>query len=130
MPELGLFTADCNASGDPLFTQAEIVRWDGEPASVRQNKLGVPWLTAIAAMPAGTVVEPERFATHWLRRHGQLVVVEGEQCGADLIVPAPATAGEVDAVLAERGFQHADDWSQLDETFQLWRTDVYRFPST
>lgn len=126
VPDLGLFTADCAGDGDPMFARTEILRLDGEPAEDRQKQLGVPWLTAIAAMPAGTVVEPASFATHWNRQHGEVVVVEGKQCGGDLIFPAPATVAEVEEALAERGFQRADDWTQLDETSQLWRTDVYR----
>ncbi|MGW4528861.1 hypothetical protein [Amycolatopsis sp. NPDC004378] len=129
VPGLGLFATDCDTSGDPTFTQSQILRWDNEPDHVRQNNLGVPWLTAIAAMPGGTVVEPDRFATHWNRRHDEIVVVEGRPCGGDLILPAPVTAAEVDTVLAEQGFQRAEDWMQLDETSQLWRTDVYRSPA-
>ncbi|GAA5167931.1 MULTISPECIES: hypothetical protein [Amycolatopsis] len=128
--DLGLFTVGCDADGDPLFTQNQVLELDGKPDDVRLKELGVSWLTAIADMPAGPVVEPDRFATHWNRRHGEAVVVEGQPRGGDLVVPAAATAAEVDAALAERGFRRADDWTQLDETAQLWRTDVYRLPAS
>lgn len=130
VPELGLFTAGCDTDGDPLFTQKHVLELEGKPDDVRQQALGVPWLTAIAGLPAEAVVEPDRFATHWNRRHGEVVVVEGKQCGGDLVFPAPGTAAEVDAALAERGFHRVDDWTQLDETAQLWRTDVYHLPTS
>ena len=37
---------------------------------------------------------------------------------------------KTDAALAERGFQRADDWTQLDGTSQVWGTDVYRSTAT
>ena len=127
VPELGLFTADCDNSGEVLFTRKQVLALDGKPDDIRQKELGVPWVTAIARMPAGTVIEPRRFATHWDRRHGEVVVVEGKQRGDDLIFPAPVTAAQVDAALIERGFRRADDWTQLDDTAQLWRTDSYHY---
>ncbi|WP_370973632.1 DUF3145 family protein [Amycolatopsis sp. cg9] len=126
VPELGLFTAGCDTDGDPLLPQKHVLELEGKPDDVRQQGLGVPWLTAIADMPAGPVVEPPRFATHWDRRHGDVVVVAAAQDGGDLAFPAPATPADVDKALAERGFQRVDDWSALDETAQLWRADVYR----
>lgn len=68
-----------------LFTQTYVLQLDTEPADVRQTKLGVPWLTAITAMPHGTVTEPDSFAVHWNRRHREVIVVNGSQCGTDLI---------------------------------------------
>jgi hypothetical protein len=130
VPGLGLFSTDCGTTGDPLFSQTHVLELEDQPADVRQQQLGVPWLTAIATMPTGSVVEPDRFATHWNRRHNELIVIEGKQGGGDLIFPAPVTFKEADAALAERGFQRADDWTQLDETSHLWRTDVYRRSSS
>jgi len=112
-----------------MFAQSEILRLEGEPVDVRQKQLGVPWLTAIAALPEQIVVEPDRFATHWNRRHDEVVVIAGPHCGADLIFPASATADEVDVALAERGYRRAEAWAHLDETAQLWCTDVYRTPA-
>jgi hypothetical protein len=141
VPRLGLFTSDCTTSGDPVFTQAYVLQLDTEPADVRQTKLGVPWLTAITAMTHGTVTEPESFAVHWNRRHREVIVVDGKRCGADLIFAAPSapdtdrTAGTdadtdaIDALLTERGFRRASDWTPLDETCQVWRTDVYQSSS-
>lgn len=62
-------------------------------------------------------------------RHDEVAVLGGKQCGGDLIFLAPAAAADgIDAALSERGFQRAEDWMRLDETAQLWRTDVYRSP--
>jgi hypothetical protein len=129
VPELGLFTAACDANGDVLLTQKDVLALESQPHDVRHMELGVPWLTAIACMPAETVVEPDRYAAHWDRRHSEIVVVEGAACGGDLVFPAPINTHstvEVDAALAEQGFRRADDWTQMDETAQLWRTDLYR----
>ena len=130
VPELGLFTAHCDNSGHPMFAQSEILRLEREPVDLRQKHLGVPWLTAIAALPELVVVEPDRFATHWNRRHDEIVVIAGNHRGADLNFPAHATADEVDVALAERGYRRAETWTHLDETAQLWSTDVYRTPAT
>lgn len=128
VPDLGLFTTACDTHGEPMFTQSHVLKLEDEPGDVRQRQLGAPWLTAIGAMPAETVVEPARFATHWNRRHREIIIVDGKRCGADLIFIAPADETAVDAALTERGFQRAEDWAQLDETTQIWRTDVYRSP--
>jgi hypothetical protein len=130
VPELGLFTAHCDNSGHPMSAQSEILRLEGEPIDVRQKQLGVPWLTAIAALPQQVVVEPDRFATHWHRLHDEIVVIAGKHRGADLIFPAPTTADEIDVALAERGYRRAEAWAYLDETAELWHTDVYRTPAT
>lgn len=132
VPGLGLFTADCDSHGEPMFTQTRLLKLADEPLDVRQQALGLPWSTAIAAMPPGcAVVEPERFVTLWNRRHGEVIVVGGKQCGGELIFagPAAATNDQVDAALAERGFQPAEKWTRVDEPHQLWRTDVYRCPT-
>ncbi len=60
---LGLFTADCGPDGEPVLTLSEILQLDNEPADVRQAKLGLPWLTAIAAMNQNNVNEPDRTGT-------------------------------------------------------------------
>ena len=128
VPDLGLFTTDCDNSGEAMFAQSHILKLDDEPGDVRQRQLGVPWLTAISAMPAETVVEPHRFATHWDRRHREITIVGGQHDGADLTFSASADETAVDATLAEREFQRVGGWEQLDETTQVWRTDVYRSP--
>lgn len=129
VPGLGRFTASCDNSGEPVFPQSRVLELACETEAVRQEQLGVPWLTAIADLPTRVVVEPDRFATHWIRRHGEVVVIEGRQGGGDLILPVAATE-EVDMVLSRHGFQRADEWRKLDDTAQLWRTDLYRSAST
>lgn len=147
VPGLGLFTADCDTAGNPMFPQDMVLALDDEPAEVRQEKLGVPWLTAIKAMPPATpVVEPDSYATQWNRRSGEVIVVDGKVCGAELLFathlcgdtevsPADTVTGSdpemvaVDAALAERGFIRATPWVPLDETSLIWRADVYRHPA-
>lgn len=128
VPGLGLFTADCDTHGEPMFTQARLLELAGEPIEVRNEALGEPWSTAIAAMPPGTVVEPERLTTLWNRRDGEVIVVGGKRCAGHLIFAGPAAAGitEVGTALAEWGFQPAEEWTLVDEPGQLWRSDVYR----
>jgi hypothetical protein len=127
--DLGLFTADCDTCGDPMFTQSEVLRLDDEPAEIRQTALGLPWLTAITAMPGGTVAEPDSYATHWNRTTGEVIVLEGIPCGGDVIFAVPGDAAAVDGALSERAFLRATEWTDLDDTSQIWRTDVYRHPA-
>lgn len=129
VPELGLFTEDCNDVGEPLFNRTEILRWDHEPEEVRQRRLGVSWLTAIAAIPCGEVVEPASFAAQWDRGRGEVIVVEGKECGGDLSFTVPVTATTVDVAFAVHGFVRADDWTRLDEASSLWCADAYRTSS-
>lgn len=126
VPELGLFTADCDTTGEPLLSRSYVLGLDDEPADVRQKHLGVPWMTAIAAMPTGAVAAPDQYAAHWDRRHDEVVLIAAAHGGGDLTFPAPVSLADVDQALAERGFQRIDDWTALDETGQLWRADVYR----
>lgn len=129
VPGLGRFTASCDNSGEPVFTQSRVLELACETDAVRNGQFGVPWLTAIADLPTQVVVEPDRFATHWIRRHGEVVVIDGRQGGGDLVLPVSATE-DVDTVLSQNGFQRADEWRKLDDTAQLWRTDFYRSAST
>ncbi|MCK2240065.1 MULTISPECIES: hypothetical protein [unclassified Crossiella] len=59
VPGLGQFTAYCDGDGNPVFTQTEILQLAAEPDEVRLEKLGVPWLTAISAMPQTAVAAPD-----------------------------------------------------------------------
>jgi hypothetical protein len=93
------------------------------------------------------LLEPDSYATHWDRRTGEVIVVDGHACRGDLefATPAsastesPATANDpdagadtapeatvVDAALTEHGFIRAAAWIRLDETSRIWRTDVYQ----
>ncbi|MDT7785577.1 MAG: hypothetical protein QOF58_3996 [Pseudonocardiales bacterium] len=130
VPGLNLFTADCGNSGEPMFEQSDILQWLDEPADVRDAKLGVPWRTAIAAMPDGTVEEPESSVAHWVPHHCELTVHSKSEGALRLTVwPADGQAAPdfaaADKSLEGRGFQRFRDWTPLDETSHLWRTDVY-----
>jgi hypothetical protein len=125
--ELGLFTASCDVDGDPLFTRTQALRLENEPAEVRRHKFGLPWLTAIAAMPPGTVVEPVSYATHWDRRHAEVIIYGMPSAGETLTVAVPAEESEpaVDAALTMRGYTRATDWTDLDDHSQIRHTTVY-----
>lgn len=126
VPGLGVFIAACDTSGEAMFTQSDILRLDDEPDETRRGALGVPWLTAITALPEGTVCEPEPFATHWNRGSGTVHVLSGTPLGASLVLAAPGDAAAVDTVLAEHGWLRANEWTDLDDTGHLARTDLYR----
>lgn len=130
VPALGRFTADCGTSGEVMFTRDYVLELDGETADVRAKRLGVPWMTAIAATTAGTVHEPEPFATHWDRRRGTVHVLNGTPLGASLIITAPGDADAVDQVLAEHGWLRANPWTDLDDTRLRARTNLYRRPTS
>lgn len=127
--KLGLFTAECDTSGEPMFTQSDVLRWAGEPAKIRDRKLGVLWKDAVADLPGGTVVEPDRLAAYWSPRHNDIAIVDGLAEGGDLVLPAANTEAEIDTVLAGHGFRRASEWSPVDEDAPFWRVDVYRFPA-
>src|ERR1700742_4787886 len=55
VPELGPFRSACDADGEPLLKQKLLLAMEGETAEVRRRFLGVPWVTAIAALPGGLV---------------------------------------------------------------------------
>jgi hypothetical protein len=101
---------------------------EGKPANIRERELGLPWLTAIAELPEQVVVESKRFATQWDRRHGEVVIVGAEQNGDNLTFTGHGTVEEVEAALTAHGFHRAEDWTQLDETGQIWRTELYSSP--
>lgn len=133
VPGLGLFAAPCDNYGEALFGQSDVLQWLDEPAEVRDAKLGVPWRTAIATMSDGTVEEPESSVAHWVSNHGELTVHRTSEDALRLTVcPADGQAApdfaSADKSLEELGFQRFRDWTQLDETRQLWRTDVYKAP--
>ena len=125
--ELGLFTAPCDVDGDPLFTRTQALRLDEEPAEVRRRKLGLPWLTATAAMRPGVVVEPAFYAAHWDRRHAEVIIYGTPPAGETVTVAAPAEESEpaVDAALTMRGYTRATDWTDLDDHSQIRHTTVY-----
>ncbi|RAS59467.1 hypothetical protein C8D87_11479 [Lentzea atacamensis] len=130
VPGLGLFAAPCDNYGEALFGQSDVLQWLDEPADVRDAKLGVPWRTAIAAMPDGTVEEPESSVAHWVPHHCELTVHSKSEGPLRLTVwPADGQTtpdfAAADKSLKELGFERFRDWTALDETSQLWRTDVY-----
>lgn len=50
VPGLGLFVAACDTSGEPMFTQQQVLALESGPDEVRRAGLGVPWRDAIAAL--------------------------------------------------------------------------------
>lgn len=57
VPGLGKFTTPCDNYGRALVSRDAVLTWMDLPAEQRAAKLGVPWETAIAAMPKGSVEE-------------------------------------------------------------------------
>ncbi len=86
------------------------------------------WLTRAEDQTPVTVVGPNSYAAHWNQRTGAVIVLEGIECGGDLIFAAPGDAIAVDVALAERSFRRATEWIDLDDTSQIRRSDVYRHP--
>lgn len=129
VPGLGMYSADCDRDGAPVLRRPDVLKWMTIPAQERDTKLGVPWETAIAALPEGSVEEPDSFAAQWNRRTNHVQVVDGRTDGGDLSFTAAGGREVVDAALADRGFQRATTWIPLNDDQALWRTDVYKSPA-
>lgn len=133
VPHLGVFPASCDNSGTPLLPQPYLLNIEDQEPAERQMRLGMPWLDAIKAMPGGIVTEPDSFAVHCIPHHNEFVVIGCKQGASDLRFSArmadrlpTADLPASDGVLAEWNFRRFRDWTPLDETSQLWRTDVYK----
>lgn len=135
VPGLDQFESETNHDGEPVFTAAMILTLDALPPEQRLVALGTPWSAAIAAMPTGTVREPEPRAARWTPATGEITVLGAG--GSDITVPQRCTAtvdddghlGDdlaADAALAAVGFHRANPWEALNTTCRLWGTDVYR----
>lgn len=59
VPDLGLFTSDCDAVGTPYFSQGDVLALEQASSAMRRRMLGVPWLEATEEMPECTVFEVE-----------------------------------------------------------------------
>ncbi|KOV84737.1 hypothetical protein ADL03_15850 [Nocardia sp. NRRL S-836] len=128
VPGLGADWAACDEDGAPVVRRADVLKWMPLPIEVREANLGVPWQTAIAAMPRGTATEPDSFDTWWDRRTADVQVADGQAEGQDLIFVGVGDSDEVDAILAGHGFLRANPWVALDENGPLFRTAIYRSP--
>ena len=122
---LGLFAALCGNSGEPMFSRDYMLELEGEPAEVRHHELGVPWTTAIGAMPDMVVVAPDRFDAWWNLSHGEVAVLGGTALGEDLILSANDVV-EVDAALSKQGLRRFEDWTSDTD---LRHVAVYRSTS-
>ncbi|OXM57075.1 hypothetical protein CFP71_10085 [Amycolatopsis thailandensis] len=137
VPGLGQFESETNHDGEPVFTAATVLALDALPPDQRLAALGIPWSTAIAAMPAGAVREPEPCTARWTPATGEVTVLGTDVDGSDIEVPARCTTtvdddgnlGDhlaADEALAASGFHRANPWEPLNTTCRLWGTGVYR----
>ncbi len=124
VPELGVYEAACDESGVPLLSQEFVLEQEGKPEEVRQKELGVPWLAAIAALAGGVVTEPEWFVSFWSRRGGEVLVDGGGWNGTN--VRLAVSEQEVNVILSEAGYQRFEEWTQVDDSVDLWCARVYR----
>ncbi|UUV32166.1 hypothetical protein NQK81_01575 [Amycolatopsis roodepoortensis] len=130
VPELGLYTAACDIFGNPTFTCADVVDMLSVPLGQRQHRLGLPWRRAIDALPTGPVDQQDTFAVEWNRSRSEIIVVEGLECGGDLILARPAsTTMAVEAILATHGHRIVENsWTPADDTGNRMRAESYRYP--
>ncbi len=136
VPALHRFEASCDHDGSAVFTTAQVRELDLLAPEARLARLGVPWSTAIEAMPTGDVIEPEPYATCWIPSTGEITVLAAGPDGADVgVTPACVTAVDddgnlassaaADAALAGCGFLRVNAWEALNATCRAWGTDVY-----
>lgn len=130
VPGLGTYKTGCDCYGTPVIERPQVLKWLGASTAQRDENLGVPWIAAIAAMPAGEVAEADFFATQWNYRTGQVHVASGDTHGGDLNFTVVGDGKVVDAALADRGFLRTNRWSSITEDKAFWRTDVYKASTT
>ncbi|KOV84634.1 hypothetical protein [Nocardia sp. NRRL S-836] len=109
VPDLGTFTAECDATGEVVLSPSVTAKPAGKPADVQQTLLGVPWRTAIAATAADIVTEPNLYIQYTYFRTWDHVVMD------------PANKSRIvlrttdNWIIAGRGFTRAHHGTDLDE---------------
>lgn len=136
VPDLGTFTAECDATGKVVLSQLVA---DKAP-DAQQTLIGVPWRTAIADMAVGIVTEPKIYIQYTYFRTWDHMVVD------------PAKESRIvlrtkdNWVISRRGFVRAHGGTNLNEqskadllannpswlwgpTSRITKTILYQLPS-
>ncbi|WP_037719327.1 hypothetical protein [Streptomyces sp. AA4] len=121
--DLGLFSAPCDAHGEPTFSRSRWLALAAQPAADRDRAMGLPWMNETSRMPSRTVAAPPRLVARW-SLGGPVVVLD--DTGGDLVGPGPVAMEEkADEALHGLGFGKATAWRPYGDTGRILLADVY-----
>lgn len=110
VPGLGGYESTCDESGVPTFTRDQITAALARGVPELDKLMGEKYRLALAALPPGTVHEPQCFVGDWDPRHGEIHIEQAGGAEDDIVIRVTAeqvTAAEGDADLVAAALRAA-----------------------